>query len=358
MKPGHSFLHLIIFCLPILMGAGLLTSCSSTGTDNPTHPATTTRSFKIGVGALPRHFPDASEADWLDMAAKVPEVAEIAVAQSEWRDSQTSTGQIPIILQWVYGLNSGNRYEPQFAINFFQGEGVADLTMPDNASNDWTNASAIAKYREVALGICEKFRPQYLGLGVEVNTYWQYHPDDFARFVQVYRDLYDDIKARYPQTKLFVTFQLEKMKGLGGKTFGTSIPSHWQLLDLFGDKLDLVVFTSYPEVEFSRPSDIPGDYYGEILLHTRKKIAFSEIGWSSNNGSEADQDAFIARFLQTAPSLDPEFVDWSLMHDSKGSGPLTTVGLRSNDGAAKSAWNAWARLIQIPLVTALPRRTE
>jgi len=310
------------------------------------------RHFKVGIGPIPRNFPS-NQQGWLDMYTKISDVAEIVVVQSRWNESVKKAGDIPEFLDTIGMMKNRFNYIPQFGITFFhlggQEEGKADLSTRDNHVNNWSNEDAKQQYKELALSICEKYDAQYLALGVEVNTYYQYHPKDFDLFVTAYKDIYDEIKAKYPQTKVFVTFQLERMKGIGDKTFGASIEPHWQLIDKFGDKLDLVAFTTYPEIEYDSPAEIPEDYYSEIRKHTNKKIAFTEIGWQSTKKTEKDQKDFLLRFLQLTKELDIENVNWVFMHDLPGFGPLKKVGLRKSNGQPKQSWFIWKRLKQAPL---------
>lgn len=306
------------------------------------------RDFKIGIGPIPRNFPGSSQQDFLDMFDKIKEVAELVIAQNEWRDSGAKSGDIPEYLMLLGIQKETYHYESVFGINFFQGEGKAILNMSDNPVNDWTNEEAKDKYRNVALEIIRRYNPKYLGLAIEVNTYYQYHPEDFERFVQAYKQIYDEIKIIYPDIKLFVSFQLERMKGIGKKYFGQTIAPHWHLIDTFGDKLDLVAFTTYPELEYGSPAEIPEDYYLEIKKYTDKPIAFTEIGWSAKSRIDESQIKFISKFMALTNTLNKEFVAWVFMHDLKTPGPLTKVGLRNSKGFPKKSWFLWKRIKVLP----------
>jgi hypothetical protein len=220
--------------------------------------------------------------------------------------------------------------------------------------NDWTNELTKQKYLEVALNICEQHQPEYLGLGVEVNTYYESYPEDFARYVEYYKVMYETIKdgGLCPDVKIFVTFQLEKMKGLG-QNVGFSGISQWEIFDMFDGKLDLLVFTSYPEFEYVDANDIPNAYYDGIydnlpasLLNI--KIGFSEMGWNSEQNLYADADNsigmqadFISWFAQITNNLNTgdklEFATWIFMHDFQIGDFMVgrSMGLKNNDGTHK-----------------------
>jgi hypothetical protein len=232
----------------------------------------------------------------------------------------------------------------------------------DNNANNWTNQRARKLYKQTALRICDTYHPDYLALAIEVNTYYQHDPDDFDRFVDLYKDIYDTIKANpgYANTKVFVTFQLEKMKGLGTAVGYPGTPQ-WSILDKFDGKLDLVVFTTYPEVEYATPADIPVGYYSGIYVDlpanlSTKKLAFSEMGWNSedlilvtgSNNTEASQVAFTQKFAIDVSALDTsgdiEFATWAFMHDYRNTGtydPFRTIGLLTSVGVQKTAYLTW-----------------
>lgn len=315
------------------------------------------RRFKVGIGYIPRHFPDSTPGDWLDMLTKVHEVGEYLLLQTNWRDSANQSGQIPqLFVDFAGSLKITYDYEPMIGFTFFNlATGEALLNTASNPVNDWTNEDAKQKYRAVTLAICQTFQPTHLALGLEVNTYYHHHPEDFARFVLFYKLLYLEIKQAHPSIKVFVTFQLEKMKGIGQRRFGPVEPQ-WELLPLLEDSLDLAVFTSYPGVEYDAAANMPASYYSEIQTYTSKPVAFSEIGWESDYDSftEEHQVDFINRFVELTKSFNSSFANWAFMHDINPAGPLTTIGLRYNSGEPKASWAKWKELRSAPRYAVAP----
>lgn len=233
-------------------------------------------------------------------------------------------------------------------------------------SGTWANGEMIAQYRQVAVNICQAFQPDYLALAIEVNAYFARDEADFDRFIAAYLSIYDSLKGTpgCSQSHIYVTFQLERMKGIGASV-GYSGKPQWGILAKFGAKLDLLAFTTYPEVEYSSPEHIPADYYKDILNQLPQElkstpIVFQEMGWNSNNpisttGSHntfQTQVDFIKRFaLLTAGLRDSgriEFVAWAFMHDMRPTGafdPFRSIGLRDSSGNPKgpddNVWQAW-----------------
>jgi hypothetical protein len=164
------------------------------------------------------------------------------------------------------------------------------------------------------------------------------------------------VKAASPETKVFTAFQLEELRGEAFLT-GRQWEERWELIAAFGDRLDLVGFTSYPFFDYEDPADIPSDYYSVLAEHAGgRPIAFTELGWpsapissapgSGYGGSEAEQAAFVARFGELTSGLDVELVLWAFPNDvGAGINPaFESLSLRSNAGEPKPAFAAWQAL--------------
>ncbi len=228
---------------------------------------------------------------------------------------------------------------PLVIFQFFHQDNGQLLRPLDNANR--TN------YKEIAENYAWEHHPRWLGLGIEVNILYEKNPQDFYEFVSFYNEVYDAVKAKSPETKVFTVFQLEAIKGLSG--LSGSHQQAWQLIDDF--KLDAVGFTTYPELVFKKPSEIPDNYYTEIALHTSKPILFTEIAWASaplNTAWDADTTAstqaeFVTKFFNFTRSLNKELVVWPFMHDLPASfGIFKKMGLRTANDVAKPAWDVWA----------------
>ncbi|MCA9397499.1 hypothetical protein KC573_01605 [candidate division WWE3 bacterium] len=194
-----------------------------------------------------------------------------------------------------------------------------------------------------------EYKPSYLGIGVEVN---RNKINTIEQFAADFSSIYDRIKEVSPQTIVFVTFQLENMKGLDGGLFGNSNNpenSQWDLLDLF-PKSDLVGFTTYPGLIYTDPSQIPDNYYLSIEEHTDKSLAFVEIGWFSQisladwESDEEEQSKFIERFFTLTSDNEIRMTIWSFLYDQSDTDlplPFRSMGLFDFEGNEKLGWWTW-----------------
>ncbi len=213
--------------------------------------------FAKGVSLSPKSF---ESSDFTDFFEKAQEAGKVVSWGGDWNelDNQNNGAAVLASLSKSYG------YVPFIEVQFFNQSNGALLRPLDNAT--------IQRYKDVTVAFVEQYKLKYLALGVEVNVLYEKSPADFEAFLQLYNQVYDAVKAKSPETKIFTVFQLEKMKGLNGGLFGGSNNpdnAEWQLLDRF-TKLDLVAFTTYPCLIYKNPSDIPADYYSEIKQHTEK----------------------------------------------------------------------------------------
>jgi hypothetical protein len=350
----------ILLAATILALAAL--ACIGTPTLAPTtSPATTAaessaRSFEMGVaGLIPRNFPNSSDADWLGLYETLPETGTVLGVYTNWTDSPETAGEIPGVVNVAFGLAPRYGFTPLVGLGFDRdaADGIVESTIA------WDDPGDVEKLKQTAVSIAQQHHPEYLALGGEINRYYEHDPAGIDLFVAVYAEVYDAVKAVSPRTLVFPVFQLEMTKG-GGYLLGgsQSRASQRHLIDRFGERLDIVAFTTYPFLDYTSPADIPEDYYAEIAAHTSRPVAFTEIGWpsapivtfpdSEYGGSPDEQAAFVRRFFQLNADTDLVLALWAFPHDL-GSGShnaaMDSISLRHNDGTPKPALAVWQESI-------------
>jgi len=214
--------------------------------------------------------------------------------------------------------------------------------------------------------VAQNYRPEYLALGVEINSYQRANPQDFERFVQVYHQAYQAVKEISPGTVVFPTFQLEELQGLLPPD--SPQPPQWYLLQRFEPDLDLLAVSSYPSAAYSGLDQLPAPYFAQLSAYTKRRIAIAGAGYPSQPvgaqtaGSEQEQVDFVTRLVDSAQQLSMPFVVWFVSQDlTFVSGPpfdrLQSMGLRRADGRTKPAWAAWQDAARRPFVAATGRST-
>jgi hypothetical protein len=240
------------------------------------------------------------------------------------------------------------------------------MGLPPDWEASFANPDARRAFTEFALWITREFRPRYLGLASEINTYADAHPDDFPHFLSLYREVYAAAKDISPETQVFVTFQWEDLNNIfpeiaeGRRAYDIN----WDQVEAFEPELDVWVISSYPFVAFSSGADIRDDYYTPLLDRTNKPLALGEGGYTSKPigpfpGAPSDQVLYLeAIHSQIGQRLafwtylllsdfDPEAYADAMRHQGRPEADINTlgmfqaVGLRQADGSAKPALAVW-----------------
>ncbi len=304
-----------------------------------------TRAYYLGIVPTPQLTPEIDIVGAYEEAGQICEVVEVwpspsgIGAHDSLAKSQTITGVR------VYGL------KPIVNMHFFtfeqaDGEGLKMMVnAPEGYEKDLTNAEFREEYIENAKKIAEQFKPEYFSLGNEVNSYYLLYPEDFDNFVSLYKEAYDEVKKVSPDTKVFVVFSQNQMEETDG----------WEVIDKFGNKLDLLVFTTYPWKFYDTPEEIPENYYAKLEAYTTKPIAFTEIGWPSTSDtgtSEKEQADYLRKFRELTKEMNLEFVNWLFLHETEISGitasvsdpTVGTIALKKSDGTEKEVYSVWVDL--------------
>lgn len=202
----------------------------------------------------------------------------------------------------------------------------------------------------------ETIQPEFLAFGVEVNILNMRNPDGFEAYLTAYDILINAVRETSPDTQIVAILQYEQLMGYRGGLFGGENQfdiSGLALIDHF-EQADIIGFTTYPGLVFTDPSEIPDDYYAPLLDLTHP-IAFTEIGWQSDDNvgsgwdsSEEEQAVFIERFSMLTSDLCPTLYLWSFVYDPITFMPFDSMGLRRDDGTARPAWDLWLDLQEHP----------
>jgi len=254
-------------------------------------------------------------------------------------DLNGSWGQI-----FVKQLIRGNRMFPIIHLSFI-GSGVTLVTPPGMENATLSDPAWRSAYKQAVLDVAKATCPLYLSLGNEVNRWYEKYgedgPNGFINYVSLYEETYDVLKKLSPETKVFCIFAREIVS--------ENREANLEVLRLFNpDKMDLLVFTSYPyALGKTDPSKIPEDYYLKAANYMPgKPFGFSEIAWASLDalGGEQAQADFITQatgLLTRDRGINLHLFGWPWLHDLNEN---DAVGLIKFNGAEKLGYNAWKNL--------------
>ena len=230
---------------------------------------------------------------------------------------------------------------------------VIEVSLFDTATRELhrpLSAETRERYRTDAAAFAERHAPPFLGLGIEVDFLAEFRPGAFDTYVDLFAETAAAVHEVSPDTAVYPGFQHEHLRGLHGGLFGgVNDPdtASWGLLDRFPDA-DCLGVTTYPGLVYPEPSDVPADHYGPLADRVDRPVAVSEVGWSSETvaegweSDEAEQAAYLDRWVEQVAPLDLAFACYAWMYDPADAGlAFEGMGLRRPDGTAKPAWDVW-----------------
>lgn len=204
----------------------------------------------------------------------------------------------------------------------------------------------------------EHFRPDYLALGVEIDSYLASASSaEREGFLSALQDARAACRAVQPGCCVFAYFQYENVRSRG----------LWSVITPFARAGDAYGFSSYPSMPLAGANSgltaaTFGDtYYDEILeqLGSDRPVVLAEFGHPAGPsgyfeaGNELEQADMIARLYAALGRLDVALVSWTYLYDPDlssvyapasseyfGSMGLLRVDSGLPDGAG---WSAWRR---------------
>jgi len=230
---------------------------------------------------------------------------------------------------------------PIIHLSFF-GSGLSLVIPPGIENASLSDVTWRSEYKKAVLDVIKTVRPVYLSIGNEVNRWYEKYglegPNGFYYFISLYEEIYDEAKKLCPEIKLFCIFAREIVS--------ENREADLEVLHLFNpDKMDLLIFTSYPySLGITNPLLIPDDYYSRILEYMPgKAFGFSEVAWTSLKefGGEQSQAEFITQLvnrLTKERGINLYMLGWPWLHDLNEN---DTIGLIKIDGTEKLAYTVW-----------------
>ncbi len=316
--------------------------------DDPTLPA---RGFYMGLLPNPSNNQDFKEA--FIQAAMYAEFSPI------WSSGTGAEGF------WDYAEKLSGSWGKTFLKNYIRGndmfpiihfsfidqdtQGNLILKTPDSLPNaTLSNTTWKNLYKNSILDVVKIARPKYLSIGNEVNRWYEEyglsieHLNGFQHFINLYNEIYDEVKVVSPDTQVFCVFSREIVDE--NRVANMTLISNFNM-----DKLDLLALTSYPYAVqgINRPSDIPSDYYTSIaLMMPDTPFGFTELGWSSLEAFGGEQAQYDFLINLTTSLMENEAVNLLMLgyiwlHDQFED---DTVGLITHDGTEKLGYLAWKQI--------------
>ncbi|MEW6620363.1 MAG: hypothetical protein AB1422_13685 [bacterium] len=342
-------------CLIILVS--FLVMCKSSKCEKmPEETSLITIPFKRGIGYWPT---DCSKSFIDRIFPYLQQGAEISLVQiHDWYEIEDNElkEKRKVIDDWLERAEKAGLLK-YVAIEPFNGDRSA-LRIPSNwkgALPTLMNSQWKAAFRNYVLKIVDKHKPQYLNLAVEVNMYYQHHPEDYGNFRDMFNSLCKEIKQISPDTKVFCSYQYEL---LIGQFAGQKGKPQWELLGEKAVEQDMLGISSYP-LFLHKPYDpqtISKEYYQPLKEKNKLPIFFAELGFYSSPdveppSSPEKQAEFIRRVPSLLNGLNVKGVCWVSLYDipdipvlselKKVAPQFFSLALLDDKLNPKPAWNVW-----------------
>jgi len=360
---------IFIFCIVILASFGCSRGAQSIP---PTPEHSIFDSGKTTYGFFPSP-PEVSTQSVFQLYQNISTHGDFVLIQQNtaWEDfvngvdgkSQTRTDLINQVK-----LARQNNLEYIFVIDALNGLNRRDFAgLPTSWDASFGNPNIRTAYKNYAMWVVRTFYPRYLGLGSEINTYMDAHPEDAQNFISLYNEIYALVKAEAPGTQVFVTFQWDDLNNMFHQPEEgerQALHPNWGQVEAFEPNLDVWAISTYPYFVFRSGASIPADYYTPLLTRTDKPVAIAESGFSSRpvgfaQGSPEDQVAYLnairaqleSRLAFWVNTLLDDFnidsyteqmkKDGRNPQDAISLGTFAYIGLRNSDGSPKPALDIW-----------------
>ncbi len=296
--------NLLRFGAALAIGIAVLT-CSGAGTVTDPDPDAPTRSWRMGFSAIPPRVDTAAvlqvlgmwtpRADAAIMHVDVPWAALLSgiSASDEVRGNE---------------LNLANYYRARdlqlfVTIDVTNGlDRAAESPALVQLGRSITEPEVQQAYRDYVKAMASILRPAYIGLAAETNLIRVAAPRAlYEALVAMVNAAANDLTAMASASAPYVSVQVETAWGATGQ--GTAFVGVEQDFRDF-PFMKALGLSSYPYFPWSRPEDLPPDYYSRVRGNRDIPVMVVEGGWTSGSvGNVNSSPELQARYLRRQAAL-------------------------------------------------------
>jgi hypothetical protein len=224
-------------------------------------------------------------------------------------------------------------------------------------------------YLNFCQNLIDRFKPDYLAYGIEVNALAARHPARWPMFLELAKTIYSSLKANNPQLPVFMS--------LNTNSFWENPERQTRIIQQILSYSDYLALSAYPYLSKpSAPSQLPKDYFSRIRsLAPNKPFVIAETGYPAQKGTldsrivrgnQPMQDHYLKFALQESQELNAEFLVWFVHRDYD---PLVKkvvaaelsdemvelfkmrkdTGLLDQNGRRRRALQTWTNWYHLPL---------
>ena len=150
-----------------------------------------------------------------------------------------------------------------------------DLVGPEWANADFDSQIVKTAFLNHAVTTIEFFRPDYLAIGIEVNLLKKLDPARWPAYLELHRNTWSELRARYPSLPIFVSITAADL--IDGLTDADVEQQRAALADL-EPYTDLIGVSFYPFLSSLASGPVPPEIFQQIDQLSSKPKAIAETG--------------------------------------------------------------------------------
>ena len=221
-----------------------------------------------------------------------------------------------IIDDWDYtrGQSASKKFFVAITSRDFEGTGLA-LYAAQQGNNQPLPAGWAARtqddekvkqaYLRYAEEVVNFWRPDFIAISIEANVVANKNLTVWRQYLELHRFVYERLKEKHPDLKIFATIEVEHFKGLKPDAKGKTDLQR-KIVKELAPYQDLMALSVYPYSV--NESGLPPGYFEEFKIY-QKPLAIAETGWpaadftmfgKTTSGSEAAQARYLDAVLKEA----------------------------------------------------------
>jgi hypothetical protein len=217
------------------------------------------------------------------------------------------------------------------------------------------------------LWLVDKARPDYLLIGIEVDIFYERHPEQWDAFVAMEREVYETVKMHDPGIHVTCYHRASWSVNEHGQ-LRAEAAAVWRDLLAGIDSIAYSIYpntafpgvpvSAYPAGYFARPADIAPEL--PVLVPE-----FGMAGGGSSAYSEAEQAEVLEVMLDELATVDPVALIWFQIYDRLyleappwASEAFDHIGMLDLSGTPKTSLALWQKVHDLPRSSAPPRRPQ
>jgi hypothetical protein len=229
----------------------------------------------------------------------------------------------------------------------------------------FSDPDVIKAFLNYCIFMVDKFDPEYLAYGIEVNMLGYHDPAAFEDYLVFLASIYPSLKSLYPHLPIFLTIQLE--------TFNNNFQTQEYIVESLLPYTDYIAISTYPFGNFLYPEDIPADWFSRLYdMAPGKPVAVTETSFPAQDqyqedygrtikGTEEGQLEYLKLLFESMSVLDLRFLAWFAIRDydqlwetmeANNTDEIfkswRDTGLIDEKGDPRAALGYWDRWLEIP----------